>query len=102
MRKYLNFSKQERKFRKLVDWQTENEKKKSQLDLGFVNKKQLSRLIEEVNLSKLDIIGMQILKVKENMSVILNFNNEKDKTFFDTQSYNLVKDLNLLKEKDNA
>ena len=63
------------------------------IDLGFVNKKQLNRLIEEVNLSRLDIIGMQILKVKEKMSVILNFNNEKDKIFFDTQSSKLVKDL---------
>ena len=65
-----------------------------QIDLGFLNRKQLNRIIKEVEQSSLDIIEMHILKVGKNISAILEFRSEIEKNRFDMRSGNLVKDLN--------
>jgi len=68
----------------------------NQIDLGFINTKQLNRLMEEIACSKLDIIEIFILKVKGNMSVVLRFQDEKERRQFDVQSEKLVKELRSL------
>jgi len=65
-----------------------------QIDLGFLNRKQLNRIIKEVEQSSLDIIEIHILKVGRNISAILEFRSEIEKNRFDMRSGNLIKDLN--------
>lgn len=69
---------------------------KFKIDLGILNKKQLNRLLESIRKSDLDVIETHVLKIKENMSVVLGFRNEKEKRQFDEQSEELVKDLRRL------
>ena len=69
---------------------------RNQIDLGFINTKQLNRLMEEITCSKLDIIEIFILKIKENMSVLLRFQDEKERRQFDVQSEKVVKELRSL------
>ena len=66
---------------------------KKQIDLGWLNRKQLDRIIDEIISSKIDIIGLQIFKVRKKASALLKFKNKKDRIQFDTQSSKLVKDL---------
>lgn len=64
-----------------------------QIDLGFLNRKQLNRVIDEIEMSDLPIIEMHILRVAGEISVILEFRSEEEKDRFDMRSGDLIKDL---------
>lgn len=66
------------------------------IDCGFLNEKCLNRTLKEVRNSDLDIIEVHVLKVKENISVVLEFRDEKEKERWNKHSGNLVKDLKKL------
>lgn len=66
------------------------------IDLGFLNRKQLIRLIKGVKESDVNIIAIQIVKATQKMSVVLKFINKKDKERFDVEDYNLIQDLKRL------
>jgi len=63
------------------------------IDLGVLNKKQINKVIEGIARSDINIIEMHILKVKEKLSVVLNFLTKKEKDRFDAHSEKLTKDL---------
>ena len=63
------------------------------IDLGVLNKKQINKVIEGIARSDINIIEMHILKVKENLSMVLNFLTKKEKDRFDAHSEKLIKDL---------
>ena len=69
----------------------------NKIDCGFLNKKQLNRVIKEIRKSDLDIIEIHIVKIQKEMSMILEFRNENEKKLFDRQSKKLIKDLNHLR-----
>lgn len=63
------------------------------IDLGFLTDYQLAKITEHVRNSRLDIVEIHILKVKDNMSCVLEFRSEKEATDFDENSHELVKQL---------
>lgn len=65
----------------------------NKIDLGFLTDYQLEKIIEHVRRSHLDIVEIHILKVKDNMSCVLEFRTKKEATEFDENSHELVKQL---------
>lgn len=68
----------------------------SKIDLGFLNRRQLNRLIKAVARSEVNMIELHVLKRVTNMGVVLVFRNNKDKDRFDAKSYKLVQALKRL------
>lgn len=72
----------------------------SKIDLGFLNRKQLNRLIKAVVESDVVMFELHVLKAGNRASAVLVFMTDRDKHRFDTKSTHLVQDLKRLGDKE--
>ena len=69
----------------------------NRIDLGFLNVKQIKRVVAEVAKSKLNVIEMAIFKLQDNLNVVLSFMSRTEKELFDEDSLSLIEDLKKLR-----
>ena len=67
------------------------------IDIGYLNRKQMNRLMKEIFQSDIEMIESHVLKWKNKVSVVLVFPTSKEQHQFITQSSNLCNDLRRLK-----
>lgn len=69
----------------------------SKIDMGFLNRKQLNRVIRAMVESDVTMFELHVLKAGTKISAVMVFMNDRDKHRFDTKALKLVQDLKRLR-----